>query len=227
MADEKKFYTEKEIIRRLYRISYVFHDLMIKHHIPYYASSGTLLGVMRHKGIIPWDNDADFCISITNEMNFLSTDVKKSFDKNGYRIEKSINGWYRISDKKYKKVSVDVFFVEYIKDKKSGEWFSQHTGKAFDFWPNERIRVKDLFPLKERSFGSGIILTPNRPEKSLTLFYGKSWKKVGYITMDPDEHLDLDEPIKLKVSRFTAAKPFYYKKQIHLDKTDPYLEGRV
>jgi hypothetical protein len=37
-------------------------DILNRHDFPYWADSGTMLGAMRHRGIIPWDKDCDLGI---------------------------------------------------------------------------------------------------------------------------------------------------------------------
>ena len=47
--------TEQEILD-------VIHQVCTEHGLRYSLAYGTLIGAMRHKGFIPWDDDMDICM---------------------------------------------------------------------------------------------------------------------------------------------------------------------
>ncbi len=55
-------------------------ELCDKHNICYYISCGTLLGAVRHKGFIPWDNDIDIEMPIKDYRRFLRIAKKELSD---------------------------------------------------------------------------------------------------------------------------------------------------
>ncbi len=59
----KRFNPDGSVLRRQQLLMLEILDAVDavcrKHNIPYWLSSGTLIGAVRHKGFIPWDDDVD------------------------------------------------------------------------------------------------------------------------------------------------------------------------
>lgn len=63
-----------EDLKRVQEIDYellcVVDDICKKHHIQYFLFYGTLLGAVRHQGVIPWDDDVDIAMTRKNYLRF-------------------------------------------------------------------------------------------------------------------------------------------------------------
>lgn len=65
--------TLEEIKQKELRILLTVRDFCEKNNLTYYLAGGTLLGAIRHKGFIPWDDDIDICMPRPDYERFVRT----------------------------------------------------------------------------------------------------------------------------------------------------------
>ena len=117
---------------KLIETFYAFDQFCAENDIKYYAAYGTLIGAVRHQGLIPWDDDIDVWM--------LPDDYEKVMSYKG-----AINGHYDIvtdTDKNYWLYSL-IKFVDTDTTLWEAEEFPCVTGVYIDIFPLMECDEKD------------------------------------------------------------------------------------
>lgn len=150
-----------------------FCEFCDKNNLTYYLFAGTLLGAVRHKGFIPWDDDIDICMPYDDYYKFL-----EMFPKDGkYFVEN------RLSDKEYfyhfsKVMKSDTKYVEYAFQKVK---FRQSI--FIDVFPIYYVPEQKGFKYYSFYFFSYILYKRSYP-KMLTINNSKKRRKASNKMMD-------------------------------------------
>lgn len=131
----------KKVQCRLLQMAKVIRDILEKHEIPYFITYGTLLGAVRHKGFIPWDDDFDFYLfddSYDNAMKVLRAELPKNLFLEYWESEpKYFHAWAHVKDL-YSRTECDLYPHD-------GEY--AHTGLSIDLY-----RTKKIYEAEERKY---------------------------------------------------------------------------
>lgn len=177
---------EQECVQQLYQMMKDMHDLFTYYDIPYWIDGGTLLGAVRHRGLIPWDDDLDVSILKQDEARLCL--LLPLLSKMGYSIVKMPFG-YKIypSDKPFienrgwSHPFFDIFIIDQADDKLM---YINYLKKPVRDDGQFFMKVDEVFPLKKYLFGPLLLNGPQNPSNYLKLWYGDDWNDVGYKDYD-------------------------------------------
>lgn len=174
---ETGFFQEKDAAMKHLRDT---DDILTSEGVDYCLMFGTLLGLLRHKDFIPWDDDID--IIIFDIVKFEKNCIKK-FKERGYTVLQDIRRispfpklpifklktrcGYRIYSNKGSAIPGVGWKFPWL-----GVWESVLKKETMTLPPEKFVyNINDFFPLQRRTFKDFSVMIPQNPGKILNEYF--------------------------------------------------------
>jgi hypothetical protein len=142
--------------------------------IPYWISCGTLLGAVRHRGFIPWDDDID--VQVPHEAAPKLLALKEQFRRDGFVLVEAAGGYKLAYANFWRFPYIDVAIVERSEGRLKLCYplnaNGQPTFEKARQWPNECLPVDDVLPLTRVAFEHFAVAAPGRIDRAVEEMYG-------------------------------------------------------
>lgn len=170
---------------------YVIKELLKKHGIDYFAYGSTMLGCVRHKGFIPWNDSINFMI-MEDQCGKITEELRMELLYAGFQIIKSKEG-FKILDFLDGNFFVNLFTATYTDTRKTTINYS--APYCVENFTGREIKTADVFPLTDYSFGFFTITGMNNPHNHFVKCNYGDYMKYAPIshTYDPANNKILSE----------------------------------
>jgi hypothetical protein len=155
----------------LYEILREVGRTLRKEGINFFIAYGTLLGAVRHHGMIPWDTDVDIMIDdvdIERAFTLLKQTLGKRFHIYYGRVHcRTVGRVIRVDYSYVNTLHVDIF--SYVRE-----------GDTIIMDTHEPFAVSDIFPLRYVNYYDLSLPAPHNIEAHLTRFFGHGYMERAY-----------------------------------------------
>jgi phosphorylcholine metabolism protein LicD len=199
------------------------HDIFDTRNIRYWIHTEALLGAIKNKGIIHWEDNIDLGILADEEDKIIN--LRKLLKKKNLGISEWFAG-YRIYDldgivvkgQDYKYPFVNIILYEQTLNQIKIKSLS-----AFKLWPNEIFNKNDIFPIKVYNFENYQVYGPNNPENVLKKLYS-NWIEDNIKTYNQTKNRSFNKTNNL-IEYNIETKPILWQYWDNLDgkQTPPYI----
>ena len=150
-------------ITDMYRLIQIVAAKLDEHGVRWFVTCGTLLGAVRHGGLIPWDDDADIGVVIDGDADREAFERACDELRDGLGVDSEPfgdNAEHNFCFRGRFYPFIDVFFVS-AATRKGGGGYAYRKANNRRAWPKERFAAGELLPLKRVRFGELSVPAPN------------------------------------------------------------------
>jgi len=228
--DQKEIYIspkQQQICRNLKTLLREWKRIAEELDIAWFFNGGSLLGTLRDKGLIFYDNDIDLVVQMKDYQKLINY---KSRD--GFLLRESEAG-FNLSRSKTKFPFMDIWVIGPDKndDKKMTVCGPVFDGEALYYynkvWPNEWYYKKDLKRLETAMFEDIEVFIPRNAEQIVKRMYGQTCLEEYRYESHTDDHEALSTGFITVENRVTLLKAWKkLNETLQLDRTKN-VDGHV
>jgi hypothetical protein len=174
----------QDAVDTLYRLLALIDEAATEADVKYVADGGTVLGAVRHGGLIPWDDDADLAV-VDVDFSVKRDAFVAALARRGLSVSTSpalthSDEWFSVVEDGSEYGFVEMYVMERVPaDGDVAAWWRFRDTTARSYWPKAWRWDADVAAATRMSFGPLRLPVSAAPEAYLDRMYGAEWVSVA------------------------------------------------